>query len=195
MWEHLGERYLLKLGIEPREGISAALHDLSLDEGARLLREEYALTYSPEEILRQIRRMTESFYLSEVQPTRGARELLEALKAQRMLMSVATAGDCSLAEAALERLGLRDYFAGFASCAEYGGKSSPEVYFAAAEMIFAEPHETIVFEDALYAVRTAKNAGFVTAAVFDICEKNQEELRSTADYYFNDLSECIGVIT
>ena len=41
----------------------------------------------------------------------------------------------------------------------------------------------MVFEDALHALRTAKAAGFRTAAVYDESEPEQEELRRLAGFW------------
>ena len=42
---------------------------------------------------------------------------------------------------------------------------------------------TVVFEDAIHAVETAKKDGFTVAAVFDESEKRQDEVRALADCY------------
>lgn len=189
MWAGLGERYLQRLGIAPLEGLSDKLYRMSFDEGVSFLRREYALPYSESEITRQIRQITESFYKNEVMPKAGARELLEELGKRGVRMSIATAGDMELSRAALERLGLMVFFEGMASCKEHGGKHSPEVYCAAAELVGSAPENIIVFEDSLHAVETAKRAGFITAAVRDSGENEQQALSEAADFYCNSLSE------
>ena len=50
--------------------------------------------------------------------------------------------------------------------------------------------DTVIFEDALHAIRTAKAAGFRVAAVYDAsAEDDQEEIRSLADYYIRSFEE------
>ncbi|WP_051550775.1 hypothetical protein [Kandleria vitulina] len=47
----------------------------------------------------------------------------------------------------------------------------------------------MVFEDSLYALKTAREAGYIVIAVFDqYGEKNQYELKMMADYYLKDYS-------
>jgi hypothetical protein len=41
----------------------------------------------------------------------------------------------------------------------------------------------MVYEDALYALTTARNAGFATAAVFEPHESRQDEMKRLADLY------------
>lgn len=189
MWRTLGARYLTALGKTPEDGLTEEMKELSLPEGARYLHERYGLSYSPEEIVRHLTRMIEQFYTSEVRLKDDAAKLLATLRAHCVHMSVATAGDERLGMGALARLGVGDFFAGSVSCSNYGSKTSPDVFLAAADLIHALPEETIVFEDSLFAVKTAKRAGFVTAAVKDISEHNQTELKRVSDFYAEQLGD------
>lgn len=193
MWAGLGERFLRSRGITPRGGLSDRLLRLSLEEGAELLRWEYLQNETAADILNSLKCITDDFYRYEAATKRGARELLRALLERGISMSLATAGDKKLSLAALERLGLF-CFKGLASCGEYGGKHSPAVYLAAARMAGGTAPETLVFEDSLHAAETAKRAGFTVAAVRDIGEPRQEELRAVADHYADDLTEYAEII-
>ncbi len=195
MWRMLGAQYLTMLGKTPAPDLADKLSALSIPEGVKFLRSEYDISYSPEEIARHITRMTEKFYLEQVSLKDGVPKLLAALRAHCVKMSIATAGDVNLSLSALDRLGIAEFFAGAVSCSDYGAKTSPEVFFAAAELIYAVPEETMVFEDSLHAVRTAKKAGFATAAVYDVGEKNQEDLKKTADFYALSPGELAENIT
>lgn len=193
MWAGLGERFLRSRGITPRGGLSDRLLRLSLEEGAELLRREYLQNETAADILNSLKCITDDFYRYEAATKRGARELLRALLERGISMSLATAGDKKLSLAALERLGLF-CFKGLASCGEYGGKHSPAVFLAAARMAGGTAPETMVFEDSLHAAETAKRAGFTVAAVRDIGEPRQEELRAVADHYAEDLTEYAETI-
>lgn len=188
MWENLASRYLEYIGKTPEAELSKKLSELTLFESARYLRRNYNLSYSAEEIVRQLTRMTEKFYTEEVRLKDGVLKLLAALRSNCVRMSIATACDERLAMNALVRLGVADFFAGAVSCSDYGSKNSPDVFLAAADLIYALPEETVVFEDSLFAVRTAKKAGFVTAAAADNSESDQAALKRAVDFY----SENIG---
>lgn len=189
MWRTLGARYLTLLKKTPEEGLTDKLAEHTMLTGAQYLRENYNVPYSAEEIVRHLTRMIESYYAEEVKLKPGVEELLAALRAHCVHMSIATMSDERLGLLALERLGVRDYFAGAVSCSNYGAKTAPDVFLAAADLIYAIPEETIVFENSLYAVRTAKKAGFVTAGVADISEGDPEGMRQTADFYADTLKE------
>ena len=106
-------------------------------------------------------------------------------------MYVATATDRPLAEAALRHAGISDYVRGMVTVAEAGaGKESPEIFERALRRLRSHKRDTVVFEDALHAIRTAKNAGFRVAAVYDpSAEDDQEEIRASADYYIRSFEE------
>ena len=83
-------------------------------------------------------------------------------------MCVASATAEHLMESCLTRLGVRQYFEFLLSCETVGaGKGSPLVYQEAAKRLDAAPGEIAVYEDALYAVQTAKDAGFHVVGVYD----------------------------
>ena len=98
-------------------------------------------------------------------------------------MCVASATAEPLMEACLSRLGVAHYFQFLLSCETVGaGKNRPDVYFAAAERLGAEPEEIAVYEDALYAARTAKEAGFYVVGVYDDSASGHwDELKELAD--------------
>ena len=63
---------------------------------------------------------------------------------------------------------MRDYFEFLLSCETVGaGKRSPLVYQESARRLGTVPGEIAVYEDALYAVQTAKAAGFHVVGVYD----------------------------
>lgn len=195
MWDELPGRFLLSRGIEPRPGLNERIRALSLEQGAAFLRREYLENTPETEIIAGIEVMIDSFYRYEAAPAESARELLTAISSGGIPMCVATAGSAELTVAALERSGLSGFFKAVLACSDYAPKSSPEIYLAAAEKLRSEPCETIVFEDSLYAVITAKKAGFVTAAVCDISEPEQKALEKTADYYQKSLSGYMEMLS
>ena len=54
---------------------------------------------------------------------------------------------------------------------------------------------TVVFEDALHAVKTARSDGFPVAGVYDKEEENnQAELRREVNWYFRSLLEAVSYL-
>ena len=191
-WDALVARYLMSIGVEPEEGLSEILFSMSMEQGASYLNEHYNLQKSDAEVHMGLSRMLEDFYFNEVLPKAGAKELLEFVKAKGIKITAATSSPRIHIEKALERNGMIMYFEKIFTNSEVGAsKHSPEIYNAAAAFLGTKPSETLVFEDSLYALKTAKNAGFNTIGVYDIKgESDQEGVRNTGDHYVKELSEC-----
>ncbi len=194
MWDRLGERFLLSKGIEPKPELNGRIRTLSLEQGAELLRREYLTDTPISEVIAGIKAMIDSFYRYEVLPADGAGELLSLLSSRGISMCVATAGSAELTAAALERAGLSKFFARVLACSDYAPKSAPDIFLACCNALRSDPNETIVFEDQLHAVITAKKAGFVTAAVRDMSEPEQAALKKAADYYEMSLSDYAEIL-
>lgn len=179
MWRDLGERFLQSRGITPQPGLADILAPMTIEESCRYLPDNYTLHNTPDCVRAALLEMISDFYRRECPLRPGAAQLLNALRDRGITLLLATAGDKRLSQAALVRLGVFRLFSGIFTCDEFGSKSRPEIFLAAG----FPPSECAVFEDSLTAVLTAKSAGFLTAAVCDISEPQQETLRTTADYY------------
>ena len=191
IWDNLAERYLTERGIEPEEHLSEKLSVFSLEESSEYLKKTYGLEGTPDEIRSDIMGIVANFYKYEVLLKLGAKQLLEKLKKQNISMNIATTGDVRLVHAAFGRLGIDGYFEHIFTCTELNTtKREPFIYQKAAEAMNCRPEETLVFEDALHAVETAVNAGFVTVGVAEKAnQRDREKIKEFADYYLESLAD------
>lgn len=192
IWNDLGPDLLRASGIEPEPDLRDKLRVITVREGAAYCKEAYGLPQTVDEIVAQIEGRVEDFYFHQVQAKPGVQKFLSLLKMEGVWMYVATATDRRLAEAALKHAGIDRYFRGMLTCPEIGhGKNdSPEIYEMAMRRLRSTKRDTVVFEDALHAIQTAKAAGFRVAAVYDpSAEEDQAEIRRIADYYIRSFEE------
>ena len=190
IWDTIGEDYLRSLGIEPKENLKETFKTFTLEQAAQYYIENYEVTLSVDEIIDGVNKMVEGYYAETVKLKPGIEVFLEKLKAKGIKMCIATVTDKHLVEAALGRLGIRNCFSEIFTCASVGhSKEEPHIYREAQKHLNTEKGETVVFEDALHALKTAKADGFVTVGVFDIHEENQEELERMADCYIENYSD------
>ncbi len=98
-------------------------------------------------------------------------------------MCVASATAEPLMEACLRRLGVLDCFEFLISCESVGaGKDRPDVYYEAAKKLGASVQDTAIYEDALYAARTAKREGFYVVGIYEESIASRwEEMKEIAD--------------
>ena len=187
IWDSVGEIYLRSLGKEPKPSMREDVRALSLYQSACYFQREYDLSLSAEQIITGINQTIEHFYIHEVLPKPGVVDFLERMKKAEIQMCIATASDRYQIEAALSRCGMEHYFDAIFTCSEVGhGKDEPVIFQKAMEHFGADRSTTVVFEDAIHAVQTAKEDGFSVVAVFDSSEKRQTEIRDLSDCYIAD---------
>lgn len=190
IWDTIGEDYLRSIGYEPKENLNKVFKNMSLRQAARYYQTEYGVTLGIDEIMDGVNAMLEQYYRYEVSLKPGTAALLAQLHENDVKLCIATATDRHLVEAALERCGVLSYFGKIFTCNEVGhGKDEPDIFEAALHFLGTARSETVVFDDAHYAVRTAKEAGFPVAAVYDSHEKEQDEVRGLSDIYLKDLTQ------
>lgn len=190
IWDNVGETYLHSLGKTPKQSMREDLRALSLYQSALYLKNEYDLTLSVQEIMTGINQTIEHFYINQVLPKEGVVEFLQQIKQAGIKMCIATASDKYHIQAALKRCGVEQYFEEIFTCEEVGhGKDEPVIFQKAMEYFSADRSNTIIFEDAIHAVKTAKKDGFKVVAVFDDSEKRQGELCDISDCYIKDFKD------
>ena len=165
-WKNLATEYLTCKGVReiPAE-ILEQIKPMTMSESAALFHAEFGLTGDIES---EMNAMMDDHYCKDIPLKPGVREYLQKLHARGIRMCVASATAEYLMDACLTRLGVRDYFDFLLSCETVGvGKRSPLVYHESARRLNASPAEIAVYEDALYAVQTAKAAGYYVVGVYD----------------------------
>ena len=191
IWRDLGTSVLRGLGIEPEPETDEMLKTLSLRHGIAYCKEHYHLPQTEEELIGRVVDRVADFYQHEVQAKPGVDKFLSLLKMEGVWMYVATATDRHLAEAALRCAGIDGYFRGILTCQEVGqGKDSPEIFERCMRRLRSNTQDTVIFEDALHAIETAKAAGFRVCGVYDdSAREDQEAIRRIADYYITSFEE------
>lgn len=193
IWEDVSIRYLKSLGVEAESNLSQKLERMSVEEGAAYIKEKYSLNESEEEIAKATLKIVEDFYYNEAPLKPGVREYLAKLKEEKIPILIATSSVRPHVEAALHRLGVLDFFDRIFTCSEVGeGKTCPLIYEKAGEYIGGNFRDIYVFEDAIHALETAKQAGFYTVAVYDpSAEKDWNRLRKEADVAVTDMRQLM----
>lgn len=193
VWDTIGEKYLRSIGYEPHENLAKIFKKMDLNQAACYYREKYGVPLSAYEITDGVNGMLRQYYLTETKLKPGTADFLCKLNARGVKMCIATASDSGLIYGALERLGAAKYFTEIFSCASSGkGKELPDIYRQAIGFMGTKRKETLVFEDALYALRTAASDGFITVGVYDGHEPEQERVREISDIYLMGYGDFDG---
>ena len=111
-------------------------------------------------------------------------------------MCIATATDKYLVEKALERNGILGYFSEIFTCTLVGAsKDTPKIYDEALCHLGTPREKTVVFEDALFAMKTAFSAGYQVVGIKDVSEKaSEDEIRKSCSMYITEYSELSKIL-
>lgn len=190
VWATAGERFFQSIGVDPKPNLQEEIRTMSLYQSACYIREEYALSLTVEEIMEGINQTVEAAYFYEIQSKPGVIPFLHTLKATGIRMCIATATDRYQIEAALKRCNMQDFFEEIFTCSEIGhGKDEPIIFQKAMEYLGTDRGNTVIFEDALHAVQTAKADGFLTVGIFDPYIQEQKQLQPLCDCYLTDFRQ------
>ena len=197
-WQRLGREYLTAQGVtEGMEEVLERIKPMTMAESSALFIETFGLPGTPESVMAEMNAVMDGHYRSDIPLKPGAADYLAALKAKGRKLCVATATPEPLARACLKRLEVLEDFEFLLSCDAVGsGKDRPDVFLEAAQRLGAAPAETAVFEDATFALQTAKNAGFYTVGVWDASgDKRWDAMTALADETVRDwkaAAEALG---
>ena len=167
-WRKALKTVLERRGFPYSEEDFQVLIPLTTKEGGTYLKGKYGFTETGDEIAAEYLGLVESFYATEVELKKGAREVLEYYDSKGIPMAIVTSSERILIEAACKRHGISQFFQGLYICSELGtSKRQPDIFVNTAKALGAEPAETLVYEDSDYAIETAVNAGFKVIKVIE----------------------------
>lgn len=189
-WSRVGHKFLERHGCKdiPTD-LWDIIRPMSRLESADYFISQWGIELTPEEIRDELNGIMEEAYENEVALKPGALEFLQ--KHSDRKMCIATNTDRYLVEKALTKLGIGEFFEFTITTGEVcRGKHDPLIFLTAADKLGVPIGETIVFEDALHGISSAKGAGFYTVAVYDADNAGDQELiKATADEYIHSLGE------
>lgn len=133
----------------------------------------------------------EHFYATSVLPKEGVREMLDVLQAQGIPMAIGSATPMDLCELALDTTKLRSYFDFVLSSSAIDiDKSNSRFFVVAAERFGVRPEDIVVFDDALLAIRAAREIGCWTVGVKDEgYDQDEDALRLEADEFLYSFAD------
>ncbi len=197
IWHKASDRYLVSRGVTPDFNINGAAAAMSLDQVADYYQQQYKLMGNINHIIDGITDMIDDMYAKVVLKA-GVPSVLKKFKQAGVNMCVATtATNNYVAERALKNNNVLQYFSDILTCSELGfGKDNAMLFNHALKKLGTCKESTLVFEDDLTAIQTAKAASFKVVGVYDnYAQNHQSEIQSLSDYYiksFDDWSEMYG---
>ena len=184
MWNRITYDYAEYKGIYAPPGLSKVMNEMCLEQCAAYYKDKLGAKGTVEEIAAEIVDMAAEKYRVSVPEIPGAAAFLRTLRSRGIHTALATASDLTTLRPALERLHMAEHLEAAESCTTIGkSKEHPDIYLKCAADFGALPRECVVFEDALYAVRTAKKAGFAVVGLLtaDLTPEEKAEFTALCD--------------
>ena len=190
IWKGVKFQFFDRIGLVLSEEQREEFKNLFLLDAIELAKTRFDLKMTDKELFNEFFSLIKEKYLADTEPKNDIIEFLEKLKAKGVKMGIATATGESALEAVLEKFNMLHYFQEIYSTYTVGAsKTEPKVYDVVLEKLGTEKQNTWVFEDALYAAKTAKANGYNVVGIYDKSEPEQEELKNLVDIYIHNYSE------
>lgn len=195
MWRSLAPAFSKEHGIEWSDelGLYVASHGF-FGSAEYFVKSFPQLGMTLDEIVEKWCEMAQNGYKTVVEPKSGALEYLHYLNRIGIPCAVATMSYHLLADAALSRHGIDRLVKFVITPEEVGhvGKERPDIFLKAAELLSISPADCAVFEDSVFAMKTAKAAGFTVYGIDDALNNTRSDIEKLCDRCFSDYRELIG---
>lgn len=192
VWDRIGIEFLASRGITVPANLGKAVKNMTMAESAVYYKQQFGLAEMTEDqITTRWIEMVYRHYATDIPLKDGVLEYLIDVKKRGMKTAVATASDIKLVQAVLSRHRVLAMFDVVVTVKEIGkGKDFPDIFQTCADKMGVRPHECLVFEDCLHAIKTAAGIGMKTIAVYDLSAKHEiEELKAVSNRYIYSFKE------
>lgn len=190
-WDNMGAKLLLSIGIIPPENIEELYRTMSFEESAEYFRKNLGMKLTAKEMIAKVISMVAEKYENEIKLKPHAYEFLEKSYNSGKKMTLLTASEEAYVMPCIKRLGIEVFFDKILTCTQLGmSKSNEHIYEYTAEKMGYDKCETVVFEDAPHAAKSAKKAGFFTVGIYDkSADEFKDDMKNTCDIYSDDFSK------
>ena len=191
MWRNVGKAFLESHGYPPLKYTKQTSNDTWEQDFLSAVNEQLGINVTYEYFFNWFSEYVVEQYTNHIPLKETAFDFLDNLKKRGVKMCLCSSTHRDMMMPALERLNLLDFFEFTCHCNEFGKeKNDSSIFLHCMEKLgCSSPAETVVFEDALYAAKTARNAGFYTIGIFDITELKHEEMKQICHQYINSYNE------
>lgn len=191
MWRNIGKIFLETHNLPPLKYTKQMQNDTWEVEFVAAVNEQLGLNITQDYFFKWFSDYVVEAYGKHLQLKPTAYDFLNKLHSDGVKMCLCSSTHRFMMEPALKRLDLLKFFEFTCHCNEFGKeKNQPDIFLHCMEKLGADrPCEVAVFEDALYAARTAANASFYTVGIQDVTEKKTAEMQAVCNQYIEDYTQ------
>jgi len=192
-WRYTGLEYILKHGYPLRLDYVARMYREATKKLLPLYAAEEGIDLDMKEVVPELEAFMNHHYINHARMKPHAKEFLEYLQKKGIRMCVATGTPREYAKNGFDRNGVTEYFEFITDHYETEYTKNTPVYFInLAKRLGVKPERCMMFEDALYAMKSAKAAGMQVCAIEDGSQHaDRNEIMALADVYICDFDELM----
>ena len=193
VWNQIDIDFLSQKGLEVPDDLHEEITHLSFKQTAEYFKNRFNLNDCIEDIMKYWNDMAHDYYSNKVTLKPGVFDYLNKLKNEGCKIALATSNSLPLLEAVLKENNIYHLFDAITITDEVKkSKDNPDIYLLSAQKLNLAPHECMVYEDILAAIKGAKSANMQVTAIYDKAAINQlDAIKSHSDFYITDYTELI----
>ena len=196
LWADIDYEFFKKRGLEIPPSYNEEIAHAGLQKAAEITVNKYLPNENIEDIKKEWADMAYHAYAETITLKDNAKDLLDYLYKNKIIIALATANSKEIYEVCLTRLDILKYLSivvDVNSCKS--GKDSPEIYDRIASHFNIKKEETIVFEDMITPIITAYNAGYNVVGVYDQAStKDEKAVIKHSHIYIKNYSEILKLL-
>ncbi|MCI5839115.1 MAG: HAD family phosphatase [Peptoniphilaceae bacterium] len=175
VWEKPYKELFKKYNYIPTKEEYDEIQSYGMSEFCEFVINKFNLKLSKREVSKKIYKVIEYGYKNDVKPKNGIVDFLDKLYEKNIEMAVTSSSDLKLLDVVFEKYKMNKYFK-FILTPDSSGllKSEKEYWLKAMKLLNSDPKSTILFDDASYAIKTAKSVGIYTIGVKDLPYNEKE---------------------
>lgn len=193
MWYDMFDELFRSYGLEPTSEVIDKVEAMTIPDTCKYLHAELGMGGSVEELYAHVERIVTYDYEHKVSEMPGARGMLESLAGAGIPMVVASSSPSPFVRKALACHGMLDFFSDILCTADVRqgrDKDFPDVYLEALDRLGTSLAETWVFEDAPFAVRSARRVGLHVVGIHNDHDGRDEDfIRSWSDIFTHNYDD------
>ncbi len=194
MWYGLAPAFCKKYGVAWSQQIADDLLGMEFPEAADYFAERFPrLNMTRDGLIAAWNGMIRFSYLHEVLPKPFAVDYIKQLNRSNIPCAIATMTNHALADTVLAHHGITPLVQTVLTPEDVGGigKERPDIYYEAARRLGVPATECIVFEDTLFAIETAANAGFTVWAIDEPLQQSRCDIQTVCHRYVHSFKELL----
>lgn len=167
-WGNLGSNYLKSVGIVPPQNLNKIIEKMTMNESALYFIEKLGVKKDIDTIIKEIYDLILYEYENEIGEKKDIKQIILNEYKKGTHMCILTTSSYKCADKAMKRIGLRNCFKKIITGDSLNmSKRTKDIYIKTCEIMKYKIEETLVYEDAPYAIKSAESAGLKVIKVYD----------------------------